>query len=81
MKSLDDFHVFKSNFLSASLDLVSSSLFVVNADFVNTLSVSFQVCECVNIISGEKLAVKIIDKRTIEAEEKGLLRTEIAGNR
>ena len=33
-----------------------------------------------NKVSGELSAVKIIDKTTIESEEKGLLRTEIAGN-
>ena len=37
------------------------------------------VCECVNKLTGEHAAVKIIDKSTIEPEEKGLLRTEIAG--
>ena len=37
------------------------------------------VCECVNKVTGEHAAVKIIDKTTIEPEEKGLLRTEIAG--
>jgi serine/threonine protein kinase len=36
------------------------------------------VCECVNKVTGEHAAVKIIDKSTIEPEEKGLLRTEIA---
>lgn len=36
------------------------------------------VCECVNKVTGEHAAVKIIDKATIEPEEKGLLRTEIA---
>ena len=36
------------------------------------------VCECVNKATGEHAAVKIIDKSTIEPEEKGLLRTEIA---
>ena len=36
------------------------------------------VCECVNKVSGQHAAVKIIDKATIEPEEKGLLRTEIA---
>ena len=37
------------------------------------------VCECVNKVTGVHAAVKIIDKSTIEQEEKGLLRTEIAG--
>ena len=37
------------------------------------------MCECVNKVTGEHAAVKIIDKTTIEPEEKGLLRTEIAG--
>ena len=37
------------------------------------------VCECVNKETGQHAAVKIIDKSTIEPEEKGLLRTEIAG--
>ena len=36
------------------------------------------VCECVHKMSGVHCAVKIIDKATIEPEEKGLLRTEIA---
>jgi serine/threonine protein kinase/Ca2+-binding EF-hand superfamily protein len=36
------------------------------------------VCECVHKITGEHCAVKIIDKATIEPEEKVLLRTEIA---
>jgi hypothetical protein len=33
----------------------------------------------VNKETGQHAAVKIIDKSTIEPEEKGLLRTEIAG--
>jgi len=37
-----------------------------------------RVCECVNKATGKHMAVKIIDKTTIEPEEKGLLRTEIA---
>eukprot|EP00428_Durinskia_dybowskii_P061805 CAMPEP_0170369566 /NCGR_PEP_ID=MMETSP0117_2-20130122/8050_1 /TAXON_ID=400756 /ORGANISM="Durinskia baltica, Strain CSIRO CS-38" /LENGTH=1024 /DNA_ID=CAMNT_0010624291 /DNA_START=209 /DNA_END=3283 /DNA_ORIENTATION=+ len=36
------------------------------------------VCECVHKVTGVHCAVKIIDKATIEPEEKGLLRTEIA---
>jgi len=36
------------------------------------------VCECVHKLTGVHCAVKIIDKATIEPEEKGLLRTEIA---
>jgi calcium/calmodulin-dependent protein kinase I len=36
------------------------------------------VCECVNKMTGVHCAVKIIDKTTIEPEEKSLLRTEIA---
>jgi Ca2+-binding EF-hand superfamily protein len=36
------------------------------------------VCECVHKVSGIHCAVKIIDKATIEPEEKSLLRTEIA---
>mmetsp|Transcript_10330 Transcript_10330/g.17298 ORF Transcript_10330/g.17298 Transcript_10330/m.17298 type:complete len:410 (+) Transcript_10330:102-1331(+) len=36
------------------------------------------VCECVHKVTGRHCAVKIIDKATIEPEEKGLLRTEIA---
>eukprot|EP01039_Chlorochromonas_danica_P007127 gene7127-7880_t len=36
------------------------------------------VCECVNKLTGVHCAVKIIDKATIEPEEKSLLRTEIA---
>jgi hypothetical protein len=36
------------------------------------------VCECVHKLSGKHFAVKIIDKDTIEPEEKELLRTEIA---
>ena len=36
------------------------------------------VCECVNKENGEHYAVKIIDKNTIEKDEKELLRTEIA---
>lgn len=36
------------------------------------------VCECVHKMTGVHCAVKIIDKATIEPEEKGLLRTEIA---
>jgi serine/threonine protein kinase len=38
------------------------------------------VCECVHKVTGEHFAVKIIDKNTIEKDEKELLRTEIAGN-
>eukprot|EP01041_Mallomonas_annulata_P009274 gene9274-19252_t len=37
-----------------------------------------RVCECVNKATGLHYAVKIIDKTTIEADEKSLLRTEIA---
>lgn len=37
------------------------------------------VCECVQKTTGEHYAVKIIDKNTIEKDEKELLRTEIAG--
>ena len=36
------------------------------------------VCECVHKVSGIHCAVKIIDKNTIEKDEKELLRTEIA---
>lgn len=36
------------------------------------------VCECVHKDTGSHYAVKIIDKTTIEPEEKALLRTEIA---
>lgn len=36
------------------------------------------VCECVHKMTGVHCAVKIIDKTTIEPEEKSLLRTEIA---
>lgn len=36
------------------------------------------MCECVHKITGVHCAVKIIDKATIEPEEKSLLRTEIA---
>lgn len=36
------------------------------------------VCECVHKVTGKHCAVKIIDKATIEPEEKQLLRTEIA---
>lgn len=36
------------------------------------------VCECVHKMTGVHCAVKIIDKATIEPEEKSLLRTEIA---
>lgn len=36
------------------------------------------VCECVHKTTGVHCAVKIIDKATIEPEEKALLRTEIA---
>lgn len=36
------------------------------------------VCECVHKITGVVYAVKIIDKASIEAEDKALLRTEIA---
>jgi len=36
------------------------------------------VCECVHKMTGIHCAVKIIDKTTIEPEEKSLLRTEIA---
>lgn len=36
------------------------------------------VCECVHKVTGVHCAVKIIDKATIEPEEKALLRTEIA---
>jgi Ca2+-binding EF-hand superfamily protein/predicted Ser/Thr protein kinase len=36
------------------------------------------VCECVHKGTGQHCAVKIIDKATIEPEEKSLLRTEIA---
>lgn len=36
------------------------------------------VCECVHKITGVQYAVKIIDKASIEAEDKALLRTEIA---
>mmetsp|Transcript_655 Transcript_655/g.682 ORF Transcript_655/g.682 Transcript_655/m.682 type:complete len:883 (-) Transcript_655:908-3556(-) len=36
------------------------------------------VCECVHKITGVHCAVKVIDKSTIEPEEKALLRTEIA---
>jgi calcium/calmodulin-dependent protein kinase I len=37
-----------------------------------------RVCECVHKVTGLRYAVKIIDKATIEPEEKSLLRTEIA---
>lgn len=37
------------------------------------------VCECVHKESGIHYAVKKIDKKTIEKDEKELLRTEIAG--
>lgn len=36
------------------------------------------VCECVHKVSNKHCAVKIIDKATIEPDEKSLLRTEIA---
>lgn len=36
------------------------------------------VCECVHKVTNRYYAVKIIDKTTIEQEDKGLLRTEIA---
>jgi serine/threonine protein kinase/Ca2+-binding EF-hand superfamily protein len=36
------------------------------------------VCECVHKVTDKHCAVKIIDKATIEPEEKSLLRTEIA---
>lgn len=36
------------------------------------------VCECVHKVTGQHCAVKIINKATIEPEEKQLLRTEIA---
>jgi calcium/calmodulin-dependent protein kinase I len=39
-----------------------------------------RVCECVNKLTGVRYAVKIIEKATIEPEEKALLRTEIAGS-
>ena len=38
-----------------------------------------RVCECVHKKTGQHFAVKIIDKTLVEPEEKGLLRTEIAG--
>lgn len=38
-----------------------------------------RVCECVHKLTGVRYAVKIIEKATIEPEEKSLLRTEIAG--
>lgn len=37
-----------------------------------------KVCECVHKLTSVHCAVKIIDKATIEPEEKALLRTEIA---
>ena len=37
------------------------------------------VCECVHKEHGTRHAVKIIEKASIEPEEKALLRTEIAG--
>ncbi|CAE7669535.1 mlkA, partial [Symbiodinium microadriaticum] len=37
-----------------------------------------RVCECVHKVTGVRYAVKIIEKATIEPEEKSLLRTEIA---
>lgn len=37
------------------------------------------VCECVHKVTGVRYAVKIIEKGSIEPEEKALLRTEIAG--
>jgi calcium/calmodulin-dependent protein kinase I len=39
-----------------------------------------RVCECVHKLTGVRYAVKIIEKATIEPEEKALLRTEIAGD-
>lgn len=36
------------------------------------------VCECVRKATGDRLAVKIIEKSSLEADEKELLRTEIA---
>jgi serine/threonine protein kinase len=39
-----------------------------------------RVCECVHKLTGIRYAVKIIEKATIEPEEKALLRTEIAGD-
>jgi calcium/calmodulin-dependent protein kinase I len=37
-----------------------------------------RVCECVNKLTGVRSAVKIIEKASMEPEEKSLLRTEIA---
>lgn len=37
------------------------------------------VCDCVHKVTQVKYAVKIIEKAAIEAEDKALLRTEIAG--
>lgn len=37
-----------------------------------------RVCECINKVTTEHFAVKIIDKTTIAAEDKSLIRTEIA---
>ena len=39
------------------------------------------VHECVHKQSGEHFAVKVIEKGTLDQEEKQLLRTEIAGKR
>ncbi len=38
------------------------------------------VCDCVHKVTGLRYAVKIIEKASIEPEEKALLRTEIAGH-
>ncbi len=37
------------------------------------------VCQCVHKVTKKQCAVKIIDKASIEPDEKQLLRTEIAG--
>lgn len=37
-----------------------------------------RVCECINKVTGIRYAVKIIEKASMEPEEKALLRTEIA---
>jgi calcium/calmodulin-dependent protein kinase I len=39
------------------------------------------VCDCVHKVTQVKYAVKIIEKASIEAEDKALLRTEIAGQK
>jgi serine/threonine protein kinase len=39
------------------------------------------VCDCQHKVTGVQYAVKIIEKASIEAEDKALLRTEIAGKR